>query len=343
MKRNQAAWVSVRAVAAAAAVASMAAGAAGCGGGGGSAALKMLPSDTKVVVGVDLNKARGTGVWETGTDVLRSLAKDDTVGGSLDKVKETLKDFEKKTGMDPVNDLTYVIFGFAEVKGDLQGAAIITSKTDLDEDAIFDFMEEETGSDLDKDEVKGMKVYSDTKGNGSYCLFDKRTFVMGDHDWVDSMVELKNGKGKSAGDNKELAAAMKKVEGGAAVWFAAGVDDDLQDELRDTPVKGLDDATDFTGAVTLTKGIKAALRIGFAKKEDAEDVAGKLEDFAKGTKKMAKAMSEGMPFMKDLLEAYKIEAKGTDAVVTVDVGEETVDDIAKWLKKDGKSFLPAML
>jgi len=322
----------------------LAALAGACGGGGGNA-LKMLPSDTNVVMGFDLGKAKGTAVWKAGEDLYKTFAKDDAMKASMEDGLDKVKKFTKKTGLDPMEDLATVTVGLTAIAGMGDGpqqAAIITLKKDADEKDIVDYIEEETKTDLDKEEVKGMNVYSMGK-EGSFAFFDKKTIVAGSPDFVSEMVELKGGKGKSASENKELAAAMKKVEGGSAAWFAMAVTEDMAKGMKGAPVKGLDDATDVSASVNLSKGIKIVAKIGFEKADQASDVVDELEKMAKEGKKSAKDMGKDMPFMKDLVEAYKIEAKGNDATITIDITEDTLADVVKWAKKSGKDMLPMLM
>src|SRR3970282_1878139 len=113
----------------------------------------------------------------------------------------------------------------------------------------------------------------------SSFLWDAKTFVLGSSDLVDEVVELKAGKGKSAADNAELAAAGKKGDGAAALWFAAAVTDEMEDGLKKFPMEGIDDAKDFSGSVVFGKDVRATVKIGFEKKEDAADVADTAEAF----------------------------------------------------------------
>ncbi|HEV8324211.1 MAG TPA: vWA domain-containing protein [Myxococcota bacterium] len=313
---------------------------AGCGGGGG-AALKMFPDDTAVVGGFDMSKSKGTPLWSAGEDLVKTFAKDDAVKAGLEEVQDKLKKFTKKTGLDPLKDIQTVTWGFTmPEKGDPQGAAIVTG-AEFDESKLVDYFEEESKTDLDKDEVKGVKVYK--AKDMEFAFLDKKTLIVGSPDFIDAMLELKGGKGKSAAENKELAAALKKVESGAAAYLAGAVTEEMQKSMKAGPVKGLDDAVDFAASLLLAKGVKVVAKIGFEKKEQASDVVEGMEKAAKEYKKSAKDAGEAMPWMKDVVESYTLEAKGNDAVLTVDISEDLLGKMVKWAKKEGKDTLPMMM
>jgi len=326
----------------------LAAAAAGCGGGGHTKALSMLPNDTEGVVGFDLARARGTDVWAAGESVAAAFAKDDAMKDGMDEVHDALKKLEKKTGLDPVEDVDAVVAGFAHGEDGAKPpfALLVTTRKDLDEKDLVDFIEDvdDSGKGLEKDEVGGVTVYRSEDGKAGLFLWDARTLAFGNADWIDEMAELRAGKGKakSAADKPELVAAAKKTSSGAAIWFAAATTDEMADGLKKFPMEGIDDAIDFSGSVLVGKDIRATVKIGFKKKEDAADVADTAEAFMKVGKKKLKEKAESVRWAKGLVDAYSIAADGKDVVATLTVSEDVVADAAKWLKKDGTVALLMM-
>jgi hypothetical protein len=341
---------------AAAAAGAAAALVAGCGGApAGSAALKILPSDVRLVVGLDLAAARASAPWADGETLVHKWSKDEASRAPFEAIDDARNELRKKLGLDPLLELATVVVGVTVPKrGDPEVVAVITAAAGarFDEEGLVDWVESKAG-DLDHEEMWGAKIYErkaapdlvlhDTLavGTGAFSLFlaDERTLVVGSPDAVEAVAGLRAGRGKSAATDSALAAAVKRVEGGAALWAAAATNDVVEDALRHGPLKGLDDATDATVSVVAAKGVHVGARLGFKKAEDASGVAEALDEAVRALGKEAKALHEHVPWLRAVYEAYASRASGTDVLLTVDLGEDVLADVAKWARKEGPGVM----
>jgi len=319
-------------------------GAAGCGGGGATGkTLALLPSNTTFVAGIDLVKLRASTLWSEGERLVKGLAKDGAAAAELDAAGAKLKEAKKGARIGP-EDVSAVAFG--ATFDDHGGAwAVLVTADDPSEKGLVKLLFEE--KEVDKDEVGGLTVWTRAGKDvpdGSrmaLCMIDAHTFAFGVADYVEEIAELHAGgkAKKSAADNEKLAAAVKRVDGGAAAWAALVVDDALEEELARAPVKHLDDASGAAASLTLAKGVALGVRIAFAKKEDATDAVEALDAAARDAKKSARDLKERVPWLKILFEALKIEAAGNEAVATLALSDDDVAAIAKWARKEGAGAL----
>jgi hypothetical protein len=294
------------------------AGAKGKPAGAAASALDIMPEDTAVIAGANITKLTASKLWEQYSPMLLN---DGDAKEGLTKVKDNC-------GIDLTKDIHSVVFG---VNGDLdEKKVVVLVKGAFDEAKVTKCLvtmaeKEEQKKIVAKTEGKiteyaeegGDKVYIGWAGADTIVIVPAA--MEGDKAALEAVMSGKS----SAKNNKELAAIMGNVNTAETVWAAMVVP--ASGKLKDS-MGGAPGPQPKALWVNLAYQKELALEIGarFANEKDAKEQVDKANKELEGAK--------ADPTMGEYLKTVKAEAKGADAVFTVNLNEKQVDELVAKMK-----------
>jgi hypothetical protein len=300
----------------------------GAGGGGkgqpagaAASALDIMPEDTAVIAGISVTKLLSSKLWEQYSPLVLSDG----------EAKEGLAKVKDNCGIDVLKDIESVVIG---VNGDLDEKKIVfLVKGKFDEPKVTKCLV----TMADKEEHK--KITSKTEGKiteyseegetkkvyigwaASDTIVIVPNAVEGDKAALEAVLSGKS----SAKDNKELAAIMGNVNTSETVWAAMVVPaaGKLKDSMASAASAGPQPKALW---INLAYQKELALEIGarFANDKDAKEQVDKANKELEGAK--------ADPTMGGYLKTVKAEAKGADAIFSINLDEKQVDELVAKLK-----------
>lgn len=270
-------------------------------------AIKVLPADTTMVMGVNLTKLRGTDLWKKAKDGFMDKQRDR--GGFFADGDE----MKKLCGMDPLEAVQTAVLG-AGAGGDMDEAVLIASG-DWDEDKVvkcYIAVGEAHGgkpTHVKDGAVTQLTDAAHPERDVAIGWIDSRTVVlaMGDKSNPEKVKTLLAGK-SSAAEDGDLKAMLDKVDMGGTIWIAAKLDEDMTSGLR-RQLGGV--PTSGWASVRVGKGIKVSGGARFGDSKSAKDAADKIKSFL--------PMIKAEPKLKGL--RVELRADGKDVVGSVDAPE----------------------
>jgi hypothetical protein len=299
----------------------------GAGGGAGkgktvgaaTSALDVLPEDTAMILGISVEKVTQSKLWTQFSPMFMDQA----------EVKDGLSKLKDGCGMDPIKDVKSIVIG---MNGDMdEKKMVVLIQGNFDEGKITKCV-----TTLAEKEAGGKKVTAKTEGKittfsaegestqiyvgwaGKDTIVITQSAVEGDKTFLASVLEGKS----SAKNNKDLAALMGNVDTSNTLWAAMQVTGKLKSNMA---------ASDGPQPVAVwmnidySKALKAEIGAHFANDKDASSAV----DKAKKEIDSAKSDPTAGPYLKNLT----INAKGSDAIVSISLDEKQVDELVAQLQQ----------
>jgi hypothetical protein len=304
--------------------------AAGVGGktAAAASALDIFPEDTAVIGGISITKLTSSKLWETYSPMLLNEG----------EAKDGLAKLKEGCGLDPTKDFEQVVIG---VNGELDEKKIVfLIKGKFDEPKISKCLttmaEKATPPKKITAKTEGkISTYTEEGGKTAYVGWPASDTILivpaamdGDKAALETVLAGKT----SAKNNKDLSAIIGNVDTSNTIWAALAVPatGKLKDSMAGAGSSGPPPKAVW---VNLSYQKDLALQIGarFATDKDAKE---QVDKFNKELD-TAKADANSGPYLK----TAKIEAKGADAIFSINLDEKQVDELVAKLK----DFLPLLM
>lgn len=297
----------------------------GCGGRGKQVrpldgALNGLPAETRIVLGIDVARARRSPLWAE----LSSLA------AAAPGDEQQLQDFAGRTGFDPLKDLDAVVLAFPDEARKSGQVALILRGHNLDEARLVAYARDQVakgGDDLFSLRHAGRTLWATRKQPTTAGFFaGERTFVLGAGGWAEKVAELLDAPSPAGAENHpELVRLVERAGPTRTLWAAALVPAATRAELSRDPAFASAAGINRLGlGVELDRGIDARLVADLATRAQAEDLARSVDRAIKSAKQSPEMLMLGLgPY----LEGVSARAAGVSCEMTLKLAREQVVDL----------------
>jgi hypothetical protein len=293
--------------------------------GEGAAAVKgrlaLFPIGARVVVSVEVARLRDS----------PAAAKLSTLATESQADKNALAEFQRRTGLDPVKQISSITLAFPEEARAGGEFGLVMSGDLFDEARLVAYARDElqkNGDDLVSNKRGRFTLWSSRREPAVVGFFvDKHTFVMGGGSWGQRMAELADTArpGDSAATNLDLVRLVERAASSHAIWGAALVPEETRRTLAADP-KLADAATISTlyGGIDLGKGLEAELKAEVATAESARALANKLTESLRDAKRNPQVLMLGLgPY----LDGVTAGSADRTFLLRATLSEAAVDDL----------------
>jgi len=197
-------------------------------------ALKILPMDSKAVFYADLNKVMAL---ESVDQALKS-----------DKNYQEMQDFINKTGINPQEDINYIVGALTSMEKDNQ-AGVIVANLNYNKDAMINLIKEESEKEIIESEYSGYTIYSTEEAEEmeNFCFLDESNILIGDNSGIQAVIDIVKNNGENVLKNEEMSAMLAQTNKDALVWGAFLI-----------PSEAVTEATSTNPMLENLKSVKAA-------------------------------------------------------------------------------------
>ena len=239
--------------------------------------LAPFPAAARVVAGVDVAQLRAS----------PAAAKVQQLAVDSQGDKNALAEFQRRTGFDPVKQLSNLTIAFPEDARNSGDFGLVLRADRFDEARLVAYARDElqkNGDDLVATKRGRLTLWSSKKDPTVVGFFpDDHTFALGAGTWGTRMADLADtaGAADSAATNLELVRLVERAAGKHAIWGTAIVPAETRKTLAAQP--GLADAATIntlSAAIDFGKGAEAALIADVATADAARALATKVSRIA---------------------------------------------------------------
>ena len=302
-------------------------GGCGRGAGGGDPALTVqgrlapFPSAARVVVGVDVRQLRAS----------PSAARIQQLAIESQADKNTLAEFQRRTGFDPIKQITGLTVAFPEDARGSGDFGLVLRADRFDETRLIAYVRDELqkkDDDLVATKRGRLTLWSSKRDPALVGFFvDDRTFALGAGGWGARMADLvdQTNPADSAATNLELVRLVERAAGTHAIWGTAIVPAETRKNLAAQP--GLADAATIgtlSASIDFGKGLEAMLIADVATADAARSLATKVTESLRDAKRNPQVLMLGLgPYLGG------VSARAADKTfeVRATLGPEAVDDL----------------
>jgi hypothetical protein len=261
----------------------------------------MVPANTQILVGLNINTIKTSQVFQTVW--AQALAQSGDAKDELEKLKQTC-------GID----LKDALQGFVAAVDESQKGAIFVSLKGVDQKKALDCMnkageKEKKSFSATSADAQGIIEYTEKGAKDKlYVAWLPKGVVAVATEPEDKALLQKWISGK--GPDSKVTATLSKVNSGAAIWGVVAKEQELEPGMN---MKAGYGNADITGG-----NITADIRIILANAKQAADAA------AKGQKELAQAQAAGgmPPALQSILKTVKIGAQGDEIQVKASMPEK---------------------
>jgi len=184
-------------------------------------ALKILPMDSKAVFYVDLKKVMAL---ESVDQALKS-----------DKNYQEMQDFINKTGINPKEDINYIVGALTSMEKDNQ-TGVIVANLNYNKDSMINLIKEESENEVTESEYNGFTIYSTEEAEemGSFCFLDESNILIGDNSGIQAVIDIVKNNGDNVLKNEEMSAMLQQTNKDALVWGAFLIPSEAVSEATST-------------------------------------------------------------------------------------------------------------
>ena len=283
--------------------------------------LALFPIAARVVVSIEVARLRDS----------PAAAKLSTLASESQADKDTLASFQRRTGLDPVKQISSLTIAFPE-EARAGGEFGVVLRGDLfDETKLVAYARDElqkSGDDLVATKRGRFTLWSSRRDPAVSGFFiDKQTFVLGGGSWGQRMAELADTArpGDSAATNLDLVHLVERAAASHAIWGAALVPEETRRTLAADPQLGeAASISTLYGGIDLGKGLEAELKADVATAAGAKSLASKVTESLRDAKRNPQVLMLGLgPYLDGL------SAKSADSTfeLHVSLSDTAVDDL----------------
>jgi len=300
----------------------------GCGRGGDAdraltvqGRLALFPAAARIVAGIDVAQLRAS----------PSAAKIQALAIESQADEQTLAEFQRRTGFDPMKQLSGLTVAFpddARATGDF---GLVLRADRFDEARLVAYARDElqkTGDDLLATKRGRLTLWSSKRDPAVVGFFiDERTFALGAGTWGARMADLadKTNPGDSAATNLQLVHLVERAAGTHAMWAAAIVPAETKRSLAAQP--GLAEAASIdtlSAAIDFGQGAQATLIADVANPDAARALATKVTESLRDAKRNPQVLMLGLgPY----LGGVSAHAADRTFEVRASLTKEAVEDL----------------
>lgn len=184
-------------------------------------ALKILPMDSKAVFYVDLKKVMSL---ESVDQALKS-----------DKNYKEMEDFINKTGINPQEDIHYIVGALTSMEKENQ-KGVIVANLNYNKDSMLNLIKEESEKEITESEYSGFTIYSTEEAEemGSFCFLDESNILIGDNSGIQAVIDIVKNNGENVQKNEEMSAMLQQTNKDALVWGAFLIPSEAVSEATST-------------------------------------------------------------------------------------------------------------
>jgi hypothetical protein len=300
------------------------------GAAAGEALIKMLPKSSIGAGGLDVRRLMG---MEAVTKALQDP-----------KTKAQYDEFVKMSGIDPMKDISYVVFGLGgmtagldlvdQAPGELaaikEGGAIISLKYDK---AKLQALIKEKAPEAKEELYNGVTVYSNLDGGNAKqttkaAFLDASHIVLGSEKGVQGIIDVAHKKADSIAKNAGMSAILKKADKSGIAWVAFAIPPELikKGVAANPQLKVLEGVTGLTMAFDdrLDKVIADIQTVGGTKEQNAN-----LASTLNGFKSLGAMFGAQEPAVGELLNGIEITSGADFTRLYLSVSHDVMDKIGK--------------
>jgi hypothetical protein len=285
--------------------------------------LALFPIAARVVVSVEVSRLRDS----PAADKLSTLVAESQAD------KETLAAFQRRTGLDPVKQISSITLAFPEEARAGGEFGLVLRGDVFDETRLVAYVRDQlqkSGDDLVASKRGRFTLWSSRRDPAVAGFFvDEHTFVLGGGSWGPRMAELAETArpGDSAATNLDLVHLVERAAASHAIWGAAMVPEETRRTLAADPklAEAASIATLY-GGVDLGKGLEAELKADVASPAAAKSLASKVTESLRDAKRNPQVLMLGLGPYLDGISAravdrtFELRAKLSEAAVDDLVG-----------------------
>ena len=184
-------------------------------------ALKILPMDSKAVFYVDLKKVMSL---ESVDQALKS-----------DKNYKEMEDFINKTGINPQEDIHYIVGALTSMEKENQ-KGVIVANLNYNKDSMLNLIKEESEKEITESEYNCFTIYSTEEAEemGSFCFLDESNILIGDNSGIQAVIDIVKNNGENVQKNEEMSAMLQQTNKDALVWGAFLIPSEAVSEATST-------------------------------------------------------------------------------------------------------------
>ena len=283
--------------------------------------LALFPASARIVAGVDARQLRDS----------PAAAKVQTLAVESQADKNTLAEFQRRTGFDPIKQVTSITVAFPE---DARGSGefgLLLRGDRFDEARLIAYARDElqkNGDDLVATKHGRLTLWSSKRDpNVAGFFIDEQTFALGAGSWGARMAQLaaNTNPSDSAATNLELVHLVERAAGTHALWAAAMVPAETRRSLASQP--GFAEAATIntlSAAIDFGKGMEATLIADVATPDAARALATKVTEALRDAKRNPQVLMLGLgPYLGG------VTARASDRTfeVRATLGPEAVEDL----------------
>jgi len=217
-----------------------------------------------------------------------------------EKIGEDLAEFIAKTGVDPRNDIDYIIAGGRKL--DQKGEGVAIAVGDFNTAAITTFIKTQ-GVPIEVN-YEGATVLMIPEKNGTklekgIAFLSESEIAMGDLESLKDVLDVRSGNALGIESNPTIEPLLVSLNPAEMFWFAGDASRILDKAPTDTPLGGnLSAIQNVVGTLSLTDAVQGQIT---ATARDV-DSATKLADIAKGFIALGQLAVEQSPQHRELTE-----------------------------------------
>jgi hypothetical protein len=289
--------------------------ASGCGGkgAGGGDPLKLLPTDSSMVIEVNVARLRQTQFKDR---LLQLRDRSETLKKGWDNLVQ-------KSGLDPMRDIDHIALGLPYQPQSSDMGVVIIGR--FNQNGIVTWFKGREGAKV-KEEKRGQyTVYFDEEKN-YYLTFPSSTVLMlGSKDWIGKMLELADGKGQSVRTRPDMADLINRRKPNQVVWLVARFPKELMQRAKesDSAFKGV---TGLIADVDFAAGMELQFQ---AETEADADAARLTEKFNSMVKELRESPLVGALALAPMLNDVKGTQQGKVFTARATLPQQPLDDLIK--------------
>ena len=274
-------------------------------------ASSLVPDGAEFMASANLKKLAKSPIYKDAKSKMRNDPEVRRTLDGLDACKLGLDDLERVTIGGSRNDEFVMI-----VEGDGIGSSAMLT-------CVAKQLAPKTPASMFAPAVSGCISGLDM-GDGAGFVLDRRHLVFVSKGWKGKVQKRLGGSGRAA-SNGSLKSAVRNARRAAPLWFAVDVKQPIDTGMGKYDIDGVG------GGVDLSRGLHLDLAAHFRSSSEA----GQLRQELEGYRAMALMMGPSMGIPADVIQNVKVEGKGADLGLSVDLTESQIKQLEQAAKAQG--------
>ena len=303
--------------------------AGGCSGKGSvSDPLKLVPSDSRMLVQINVTRLRQTQFKD------RLLQLRDRSEG----MKKKWDKLVQKSGFDPMRDLDTMLIAMPYGGDKTAGEAGAVLLGRFNQPALIAWFKEQAGTGAKEQKHGNRTIYSDADGTYNVAFLSSTTLVVGSLPMVKRILDLADGKGQSARQSPALVELTNRVRGNQVIWAVVQVPDEVRKRAQeaDSPFKSV---ANIVTTLDFAAGLELDFRAVCSDDNEAQSLTDKFNNLVK---ELLESPMFGSLGLGGVVSALKGAKEGKVFRVRGNLAQQQLDDLIKKVEEAFKSKLGGM-